>query len=63
MIYKLFIKNCEHFAKEYIYAFENHLITNTTDEDQTNYLYNIAKVIYAACPNQEVLNDATKGDK
>jgi hypothetical protein len=63
MINRIFIEHCQHLASSIIFAFENHLITNTTDEDQTEYLYKVAKSIYAACPNQIVLNDATRGDK
>lgn len=59
---RLFMKLCEQFAKEYISAFENHLITNTSDQDQTNYLFNYATLINSQINNQIVMNDA-KGKK
>ena len=59
---RLFMKLCEQFAKEYISAFENHLITNTSDQDQTNYLFNYATLINSQINNQIVMNDV-KGKK
>jgi hypothetical protein len=56
------MKLCEQFAKEYIFAFENHLITNTTNQDQTKYLFDYATVITDQINNQIVMNDA-KGAK
>jgi hypothetical protein len=63
MTNRIFIENCEHFAKAVIFAFENHLITNTTNEDQTEYLFKLANNILAGCPNQIVLNNASRGEK
>ena len=59
---RLFMKLCEQFAKEYIFAFENHLITNTTNQDQTKYLFDYATLITDQINNQIVMNDA-KGAK